>query len=159
MKSRVLLLVILIFLSLNSCKKSSESKLQPEAVLTSSSDCKDSSSARFSAYNYEQLGETLYYYFDENSKELILLHRNVTFNCEPGVISAEFAMNGSSEIIVDEHEEKSEADCLCMRNLNFRLINISKQIYKIVIRSPYRSAEYSFTVDLTSNSHGTVEPD
>ena len=86
-------------------------------------------------------------------QNLILKHQNAGFNCCP-----EIAINItiiSSTITIKEIELTGLCNCLCLFDLDYRILNLPPAIYTITVEEPYVKPEdqkLEFTINLTNSS-------
>ncbi|MEW5796161.1 MAG: hypothetical protein AB1772_07345 [Candidatus Zixiibacteriota bacterium] len=89
---------------------------------------------------------------------LMMTHVNAGLNCCPTEISAQFSFEGST-ITVTEIEDLSGGGChcLCLYDLEYRILNLAPGEYRLVIIEPYVEppvAVLDFTLGLTIAASG-----
>ncbi len=124
-----------------------------ESKLTSFTDCKsfkdnnatDSVSTGQSCIEFDYVDSILY-----------LTHINAGFNCCPGIITADFTIEGNT-ITISEHESMSECNCDCLYDLDLQIANLPIGTYHFIFIEPYAMEpghEIAFTINLTDSVTG-----
>jgi len=82
-------------------------------------------------------------------------HINAMFNCSPNnKLTADAAINGFT-IDINENEEKHDANCLCLYDLNYEIGPIAHGKYTVILNK--MGAEYfRFNIDYTTSVDTTI---
>jgi hypothetical protein len=94
--------------------------------------------------------------YSYDGQKLILKHINAGFNCCPGHINADIAVNGRI-ISITESEQEAGCFCLCLFDLDIEVSNLKPGEYTILVYEPYIDDEdepLEFTVQLISGTSG-----
>lgn len=120
------------------CKKSVESQLIPTGALLDATDCKQflaNTSGSLDEFAPDQHDDCIEYQYN-GTDTLTLMHINAGFNCDPGEITANIEINGNV-ITITEIESQQGADCLCLFDLDYEIINLPSGEYSVRIIEPY----------------------
>jgi hypothetical protein len=121
------------------CKKSTDAQLVPAGALLQSSGCKQflaNASGQLDGYVPGQHEDCLEYHYN-GTDTLVLRHINAGFNCEPGEITANIEFNGNVITITERESQQAAADCLCLFDIDYEIINLAPGEYTIRIIEPY----------------------
>lgn len=152
----IIVAILAVILFVGSCDSDSatESKPQPDPILASLTDFSDCLDLSMSASDESECFE---YSFD-SSGVLTVLHHNAGFNCCPDSIYADIEIDGQT-ITFDEHEGLSmPCHCLCLYDIEYRLENVTPEIYTLVFNDSYIHTGDSMltgTIDLEVNPEGS----
>lgn len=145
---KILVLSIFIGLLVLSCGKKSNS-----FGLTnfSHSACKTNSKT------YSMNNQTKEIQGDSETMEIIsengywnIMHNNAMFNCSPGKLTADAAINNDFTIDLNENEESHLANCICPYDLNYKIGPIAHGKYTVILN--IMGAEYfRFRINYTSS--------
>jgi hypothetical protein len=118
------------------CKKSEEIQVDPTGALLQYDGCKEfQGNNNMSQALVSNTSDCLQYQYD-GQNTLTLKHINAGFNCCPGDITAEIEFNGNL-ITITEGEQEQGCRCLCLFDLDYKVINLSPGRYTIRITEPY----------------------
>jgi len=151
-RGMILTLLLLVLLSLVNCSSKTSLTTQPASLpsgtvvgydgcislqlLASTSDCLD------------------WEYTSEGTLEI--RHVGAGFNCCPGEIYADITITGE-EIVIEEREQESACDCLCIFNVEYEVTNLKPGKYEIRVIEPYLRGEDEplvCAIDVTMSSSG-----
>jgi hypothetical protein len=138
------------------CKKSSE--VTPSSTLLQSNGCKQflaNTSGELDEFAPGQHEDCLEYQYN-GTDTLVVRHINAGFNCEPGEITADIEFNGNV-ITITERESQQAADCLCLFDLDYEIINLAPGEYTLRVIGLYVHADdlvLEFTLQLLSETSG-----
>jgi len=79
-----------------------------------------------------------------------IMHNNAMFNCSPGKLTADAAINNDFTIDLNENEENHNANCVCLYDLNYKIGPIAHGKYTVILNK--LGAEYfRFSINYTSS--------
>lgn len=139
------------------CKKSSE--IAPTGALLRYNGCKQflvNASGQLDGFAPGENEDCIEYQYNGRDT-LTLKHINGGFNCEPGEITADIVLNGNV-ITITERESQQAADCLCLFDLEYEIINLPPGEYTIRVIGLYVHANdqvLEFPLRLLSETSGT----
>lgn len=94
------------------------------------------------------------YRFDSTGV-LWITHVNGAFNCCPSDITADIQINGS-RITITEQEADAPCDCICLYDLEYRILNLPIASYQLEVLGLYlgNTQPLQFDMDLTQSTNG-----
>lgn len=127
----------------------------PSGALVGYTGCKgfDYTDAAFSA----DAGEDCMEYDYDGAGTLLLRHVNAAFNCCPGVITAYIVIH-DGVITITENETDPNCFCLCLFDLDYRIVDLPPGEYLIRVEGLYLEPgdePLEFTVDLAAAGSGS----
>jgi hypothetical protein len=131
------MICLVLMVSAAGCKKSSE--VTPSGTLLQFNGCKQflaNVSGQMDGYVPGPHEDCIEYQYN-GTDTLVLMHINGGFNCEPGEITADIEFNGNVIIITEQESRQAAADCLCLFDIDYEIINLSPGEYTIRIIEPY----------------------
>ncbi|MFC2135220.1 hypothetical protein ACFLTH_11435 [Bacteroidota bacterium] len=86
---------------------------------------------------------------------LWLTHVNGAFNCCPSDITADIQISGN-RITITEHEADAPCDCICLYDLEYRILNLPIASYQVEVIGMYLgdTLPLQFEMDLTQSANG-----
>lgn len=151
------MICLVLMVSAAGCKKSSE--VTPTGALLRSSGCKQflaNASGQLDEFAPGQHEDCIEYHYN-GTNTLTLRHINGGFNCEPGEIAADIEFNGNVITITERESQQAAADCLCLFDMDYEIINLEPGEYTIRIIEPYvdpTDQVLEFTIQLLSETSG-----
>jgi hypothetical protein len=127
-----------LMITAGGCKKNSDAQLVPTGILLQYNGCKqflDNASGQFDGFAPGQQDDCIEYQYSETGA-LTLRHINGGFSCDPGEITADIVFNGN-QITITEKESQFSADCLCLFDLDYKLVNLPPGEYTLQIIELY----------------------
>ena len=150
------MICLVLMVSAAGCKKSPE--VTPSGTLLRSNGCKQfltNASGQMDGYVPGPHEDCIEYRY--NGKDtLVLMHINAGFNCDPGEITADIEFNGNV-ITITERESQQGADCLCLFDVDYEIINLSPGEYTLRVTGLYVHADdriLEFPLQLLSETSG-----
>jgi hypothetical protein len=125
-------------------------QLLPQGNLTNQTTCKD--------YNLSKQPpnqDCIQYQYD-GIQNLNLKHQNAGFNCCPEIAANITIINRT--ITIKEIEISGLCNCLCLFDLDYRIINLPPSTYIITVEEPYillENQKFEFTINLINSSTGS----
>lgn len=148
------ILVCILLITVGGCKKNTEAQMIPVGALLQHSDCKQTqtgSASSLDAFVPGPYDDCIDYQYN-GVDTLNISHINAGFNCCPGDITGEIAYSGS-RITITEQENNAGCHCLCLVDLEYRIVNLAPGQYTIRIVEPYIDAGDQ-VMELTLNLSG-----
>ena len=122
--------------------------MSPSGYLINYSGCREE-------YNdYSSSLDCIDYSYDTDNT-LYIQHINAGFNCCPN-ITADLSYNNHT-ITIEEIELSGDCDCLCLFEMEYKIIHLTPGTYTIHVIEPYvhpDDEKLEFTVNLTATPHG-----
>jgi hypothetical protein len=148
----------LLSVILMSCSSANESgnANAPAGMVAGFSHCKSSLEAGVTDTTLPNQ-DCLEYQYDGDSV-LLLKHVNAAFNCCPDSFGAAFSFAGQLITIEEAERLTNPCDCLCLFDLNLRIVDLVPGTYTIKVKEPYLwegAGVLEFTVDLRSSPSGS----
>lgn len=152
------ILAFVILFTVGGCKKSGEEQMIPVGMLMHHSGCKISATEDAASKGTFEPGSNpgCIYYTYNGVDTLNLTHMNAGFNCCPGDISGVVGCSGN-QITITEQESTAGCLCLCLYDLDYRIVNLAPGQYTIRIVEPYIGADdqvLEVTLTLTVETSG-----
>jgi hypothetical protein len=140
-------------LFLISCDKNEQHPLTVGEV--EKSECKSSFKSTITGNDAPDTLSCIEYAYDHSNKKLNIKHINAGFNCCAGKIECDVSLQ-SDTIFILEFETSAACNCNCLYDLEFKIGNVEKTIYKIKLVEPYSGNEkkINFEIDLSKESIG-----
>ncbi len=123
--------------------------------LISNSDCKTFKSGSLKNNTPDTLS-CINFMFNASNNELILEHINAGFNCCPDSLYCDVSLS-SDTIIIQEFENGSLCNCLCLYDLTIKLYGVESKTYVVKFIEPYAGdmEKFNFELDLLSSHEGS----
>jgi len=89
---------------------------------------------------------------------LSIRHINSAFNCCPKEILVDASVSGDTIVIV-ERESEGLCDCICLYDLNIKVLNLTPSKYTVVIKEQYLckgDEPVIFPLDITGSTSGSI---
>ncbi|MDD2569496.1 MAG: hypothetical protein PHV14_02765 [Bacteroidales bacterium] len=155
MKSKIIIPVVLMLLAV-ACKPDDiGSQGDPYLTIITDMTCKEPSGVKGNQPGFDQ--SCVVYNFEGDSV-LIINHYNASFNCCPEEILVDFEIKGDS-LIIREDDREELCRCLCLYDVEIRVHNLKKQLYKVRFEEPYvlkDTTQLIFNMDLREDPIGHV---
>jgi hypothetical protein len=139
------------------CKKSSE--VTPTGTLLQFNGCKQfmtNASRQFDEFAPGPNEDCIEYQYN-GTNTLTLRHINAGFNCEPGEITADIEFNGNVITITEKESQQAAADCLCLFDIDYEIINLVPGEYTLRVIGLYvdpNDQVLEFPLQLLSETSG-----
>ena len=152
------MICLVLMVSAAGCKKSSE--VTPTGTLLQANGCKQfltNASGQMDGYVPGPHEDCIEYQYN-GTDTLTLGHINAGFNCEPGEITADIEFNGNVITITEQESQQAAADCLCLFDIDYEIINLSPGEYTLRVIGLYVHADdqvLEFPLQLLSETSGT----
>jgi len=148
----------LLSVILMSCSSANESgnASAPTGTVASFSQCK--SSLQASAMDTTLPNQDCLEYQYDGDSVLLFKHVNAAFNCCPDSFTAAFSFAGQLITIEEAERLTHPCNCLCLFDLNLRIVDLTPGTYTIKVEEPYLwegATVLEFTVDLRSSPSGS----
>lgn len=127
---------------------------KPFGILLHHSDCKTNAESGPAAEAHPNTDCVEWSYSQDGT--LALRHVNAGFNCCPFMITADFTIT-EDEITIVEHEARAQCRCLCLYDIDYKIVQLPAGIYTIRFIEPYLLGDpaLSVRVGLSSNPAGS----
>lgn len=152
------ILAFIILVTVGGCKKSSEVQAIPVGMLMDHTECKETLTGAAGAgedFAPGPFNDCINYQYN-GVDTLIMTHINAGFNCCPGDISGVVSCNGN-RITITEQESTAGCHCMCLYDLDYRIVNMVPGQYTIHIVEPNIGADdqvLEVTLNLTEETSG-----
>lgn len=148
------ILVCMLLVTAGGCKKTTEAQMIPVGALLQYSDCKESLTGTATSgedFAPGPFSDCIDYHYN-GVDTLNFTHINAGFNCCPGDITGEIVYSGN-QITITERESTAGCLCMCLYDLEYRIVNLVPGQYTIRIVEPYTDASDQ-VLELTLNLSG-----
>ena len=141
------------------CKKSADAQLVPTGTLLQANGCKEflvNATGQMDGYVPGPHEDCLEYQYN-GTDTFTLRHINGGFNCGPGEIMADIEFNGNVITITERESQQAAADCLCLFDLDYEIINLVPGEYTLRVIGMYvdpNDQVLEFTLQLLSETSG-----
>lgn len=152
------ILVCMFLVTVGGCKKGTEAQVIPVGVLMDHTGCKESLTGAVGVGEDFAPGpftDCIVYQYN-GVDTLNLTHRNAGFNCCPGDIIGVVGCIGN-QVTITEQESTAGCHCMCLYDLDYRIVNVVPGQYTIRIVEPYIGADdqvLEATLNLTEETFG-----
>ncbi|MFO7616654.1 MAG: hypothetical protein R6V75_05340 [Bacteroidales bacterium] len=155
MRANYLLPILLVLVAVSCDRNNIHDQAEPYLTISTDMDCKEESGVKGNQPGFNQ--SCVVYNFEGDSV-LVINHYNAAFNCCPEEILVDFEIIGDS-LIIREDDLEELCRCNCLYDLEIRIHNLKKQLYKVRFEEPYvlkDSTQLIFEMDLKSEPLGHI---
>lgn len=156
LRSLGVILCLTVLLSSVHCGIELGNHEHPGNIVTGNSGCKDNALGAAAISGGQTYIESVHYSYEGTT--LFLKHINTSFNCCPEHITATTTVT-TGMITIEEREDSSNCDCICLYDLNMQIDNVEAGQYGVRISKPQIPAfpAIEFTMDLHTQPSGTYD--